>query len=396
LRILYISPRQCWPASNGARLREFHFLRALGSRWDVTYLYLEDPAGPKLTAADLPFCREIIGVPKPVTYGLFNLARGIAGRWPLPVLNYGSKDMRAAVESALRKRDYDLVHLDSIHMVRAESIAGSSRCVYNWHNIESEVMERYSQSERNQAKAWYARRTAKKMETLERSILASARGHVVCSERERDRLRLLAPAARIEVVENGVDTASFSPAAAPGSALVFVGTMDYFPNVDAAVSFARGVWPKVRQQFPHLTLAIVGANPAEAVRALADVDGVTVTGTVPDVRPYYRDAFAAIVPLRSGGGTRLKILEAMAAGVPVISSTLGAEGLAVSPHREILIADPDRPEEWVRSIASLFLSPEQRARIIEAARSLVVGRYDWEVVGRRLADLYLSWSGKTR
>jgi len=393
LRILFISPRQCWPASNGARLREFHFLRALGARWDVSYLYFEDPAGPRLTLSDLPFCREITGIPKPATYGAANLVRGLLGRWPLPVLNYSSHEMDAAVRGALDARDYDFVHLDSIHMTRAEPIAGSSRCVYNWHNIESEVITRYSDIEAN-PKAWYARRTARKMRSLERSILHSAFGHLVCSDRERDQLRSIAPEARIEVIENGVDVASFIPANKPGSSLVFVGAMDYFPNIEAAVSFARTVWPDLRRRFPSLTLAIVGANPVPQVCALSGLEGVTVTGTVPDVRPYYRDALAAIVPLRSGGGTRLKVLEAMAAGVPVISSTLGAEGLAVSPDRDILIADPDRPEEWIRFVSALLDSPELRSRIVSAGRDLTVRRYDWGFLGRRLSDLYESWRPK--
>lgn len=377
-------------------MREFHFLRALGTRWDVTYLYFEDPAGPRLSSDHLPFCREITGIPKPATYGLVNLARGLVGPWPLPVLNYWSNEMEAAIRRAIDARPCDLVHLDSIHMIRAESIAGSSRCVYNWHNIESEVLARYARVERNLAKAGYARRTARKMQSLERSILHSAFGHLVCSGRERDQLRRIAPGARIEVIENGVDTTSFTPANGPGTSLVFVGTMDYFPNVEAAVSFARTVWPALRRQFPNLTLAIVGANPVPEVRALAEVEGVTVTGTVPDVRPYYRDALAAIVPLRTGGGTRLKILEAMAAGVPVISSTLGAEGLAVSPDADILIAEPDRPEEWIRFVSALSDSPELRARIVSAGRELAVSRYDWEVVGRRLSDLYESWRPRDR
>ena len=219
---------------------------------------------------------------------------------------------------------------------------------------------------------------------LERSVLHSAFGHLVCSAREQKQLRSIAPQARIEVIENGVDAASFTPANEPGSSLVFVGTMDYFPNIEAAVSFARTVWPVLCRRFPRLTLAIVGANPVPEIRALSELEGVTVTGTVPDVRPYYRDAFAAIVPLRSGGGTRLKVLEAMAAGVPVISSTLGAEGLAVSPDRDILMADPGHPEEWVRFVETLFDSPDLRSRIIAAGRDLAVRRYDWEVVGRRL------------
>ena len=129
--------------------------------------------------------------------------------------------------------------------------------------------------------------------------------------------------------------------------------MDYNANVDAVTSFAQRIWPILRQRFPDLQLWIVGANPPPAVVQIGKLEGVTVTGTVPDVRPYYRDALAAIVPLRTGGGTRLKILEAMAAGVPVVSTPLGAEGLPVTPGKNILFADPDDSETWIRQMEYL-------------------------------------------
>ena len=134
--------------------------------------------------------------------------------------------------------------------------------------------------------------------------------------------------------------------------------MDYPANIEAIVRFAHTVWPVVRSQMKDLTLSIVGSCPTATVESLANLPGVEVTGTVPDVRPYYRDALAAVVPLRTGGGTRLKILEAMAAGVPVISSTLGAEGLAVTPDSDILISDPDDPQGWVGNLTKLAQSEE--------------------------------------
>src|SRR5262249_18577619 len=152
--------------------------------------------------------------------------------------------------------------------------------------------------------------------------------------RERAQLSAIEPRARIAVVENGVDTERFASAqsSTPGVCrdFIFVGNMDYYPNIEAAVSFATNIWPQLRSRIRDTRLAIVGANPTTAVHTLSRIPGVTVTGTVPDVRPYYGNALAAIVPLRTGGGTRLKILEAMAASVPVVSTPMGAEGLEVT------------------------------------------------------------------
>jgi glycosyltransferase involved in cell wall biosynthesis len=164
--------------------------------------------------------------------------------------------------------------------------------------------------------------------------------------------------------------------------------MNYHPNVNGIVPFARVVWPRIRERFPAWRLTIIGSNPAPAVVELKTEAGIEVAGGVPDVRPYYREAFAAVVPLRTGMGTRLKILEAMAAGVPVVSTSIGAEGLAVTSGKELLIADTD--EQWLPALASLC-DPARRAAIVEAGRALVRSRYDWSIVGETLRAVYGQW-----
>src|SRR5580658_7551963 len=188
MRILFLSPRQPLPAVSGAKLREYHFLRALGPSAELTYLYFADPGTPPLTVGDLPFCRDVAGIPKPPAYGLGNNIRGILGRWPLPILNYTSSEMSAAVANAVASRAFDIIHLDSIHMIRYALAAieqqPSLRAIYNWHNIESEAMRRYAAITTSPARRWYAGYTAAKLERLERSILRTAFGHIVCSQRE--------------------------------------------------------------------------------------------------------------------------------------------------------------------------------------------------------------------
>jgi polysaccharide biosynthesis protein PslH len=394
VRILFLSPRQCWPALSGAKLREYHLARAL-SRWaELTYVYFSDAGDPPLTPADLPFASHIVAVPKPQVYGPWKLVRGIAGRWPLPVLNYTSPQMTEALSHL--DADYDLVHFDSIHMIRyAEVFKKPQRIIYNWHNIESEAMRRYAQSTPSRPRRIYANLTARKLEALECEILKSAFGHIVCSDREREQLHRIAPSARVKVIENGVDCAYFAGLnSEPASKrIVFVGKMDYYPNIEAIIGFAHTTWPQVRAQLKDLALTIVGANPTAAVQSLAAIPGVEVTGTVPDVRPYYRDAMAAVVPLRTGGGTRLKILEAMAAGVPVISSPLGAEGLTVTTGVDILISDPDDHASWVRNLTELAQSNERGNQIAAKALELVQTRYDWNTLGQNLIDTYEAWLG---
>lgn len=392
MRILFVSPRQALPTNSGAKLRDFHLARSLAARNELTYVHYFDPGEPP--SWDGLGAQAVISIPRPRGYTAAKLIRGVFGRWPLSVENYTSPQMHAELSRIASARQFNLVHLDAIQLAAHEPVFASLglRTVYDWHNIESELMERFADNIGSLAKRLYARYTARRLRGLEAAILRSALGHIVCSERERDQLLALAPKARVAVIPNGVDTSAFASTQGPEQPdrLIFVGSMNYHANIDAASQFVNGVWPRLRARFPNLRFTIVGANPVPAVQALQSVDGVEVTGTVPDIRPYYAQAIASLVPLTVGGGTRLKILEAMAAGVPVISSPIGAEGLAVNPGSDILIASD--PAGWESSIASL-LDSETSRKLAAAGRDLAEKHYDWNMIGARLHDLYARWLG---
>jgi glycosyltransferase involved in cell wall biosynthesis len=171
----------------------------------------------------------------------------------------------------------------------------------------------------------------------------------------------------------------------PGNTLLFVGSMDYHANADAVTFFAQNAWPAISKKFPSLKFVIVGRSPGREVRMLAS-DKIQVTGTVDDVRPFYANALAVIVPLRVGGGTRLKILEAMAAGVPVISTTIGAEGILAQHGREIFLADST--EQTIDALELLVRDPALWRSMAEAGRLLATKHYDWASIGDRLYNVY--------
>jgi glycosyltransferase involved in cell wall biosynthesis len=208
----------------------------------------------------------------------------------------------------------------------------------------------------------------------------------VTSERERARLQARNPAAEIHVIPNGVDVQYFGAEepnpGLPRTSLLFAGSMDYSANIDAVVWFVDNMWLELRRQHPAMSFAIVGRDPTPVVRALAH-DRVNVTGTVPDVRPYYSGALAAVVPLRIGSGTRLKILEAMAAGIPVISTKLGAEGLDLEDGTHLLLADSAR--EMIAAVNRLASSPELWLHLSRSGREVVSRLYDWRALTE---DLY--------
>ncbi len=420
-RILYFAPNECWPRNTGAKLRNYYLAREMARNARLSYLCFSegyaapvaDPAAKSYT--DEPadslenVCEQVSIVLRERGYTLSKMIRGALGRTPLTVLNYTTNAMARELERLLYKQDFDIVQVEGHHLASYVPIIRSARSrpvmVCDWHNIDSEVMRRYSEHAPSALHRLYAKVTARSIAAMERRLLNEFDAHIVVSERDREHLRELAPDARVFVIDNGVDVNHHSEKnieeahrswissrhlseeyAGKRNRIVFVGSMDYHANIDACAHFAREVWPEARRQNPDLVFTIVGRKPAESIRALAGLPGIEVTGTVEDVRPFYREALAAVVPLRVGGGSRLKILESMAAGVPVISTRLGAEGIRATDGEDILMAET--PKEFCRAISAVSENDLLRQRLARAARSFVSARYDWSALGSSLLNLH--------
>jgi glycosyltransferase involved in cell wall biosynthesis len=352
---------------------------------------------------DLSGPLEIRTVLRENRYRTSDLVRGAFGRLPFTVLNFTRAAMKAELARLGDKRRFDIAQIEGVqfagYLPLLRRCAGAVVC--DWHNIESEILLRYSESERHPARKAYARLMALRLRHFERRFLDECDMHVAVSERDRGALeeRTARP---VHVIHNGVDVAYFSESemrrscvGVPDGArrrLLFVGAMDYHANADAALSFARESWPEIRAQVPEAVFTIVGREPLPAVRRLAILPGIEVTGTVADVRPYYAESFACVVPLRVAGGTRLKILESMAAGVPVISTSRGAEGLSARPGIEFLLADG--AAEMCQCAVQLHRNPEKAATLAGAGRRLVAERYDWPVLARKWMELLTGLAGR--
>jgi sugar transferase (PEP-CTERM/EpsH1 system associated) len=395
MHLLQFAPRVCWPLDTGAKLRNYHLARVLAERAQVRLLAFTDHE-QSFAGLENPY-EQVTAVQRSPGYTFLKILRGALGRTPLPVLNYTTNTMKETLERILGENHFDIVQVESIHLMTYLPIITTARqrplMICDWHNIESELMSRYGEREPNILKRAYAGKTARLMSQFERRAMHDFDAHIAVSQRDAQQLRNLNSDARVFVIENGVDTAYYEEAAVSGAnaaskpnRIVFVGSMDYHANIDGAVSFARDVWPGLRDRHPELIFTIVGRDPAPEVRALATHPGIEVTGTVDDVRPSYREALTAVVPLKIGGGSRLKILEAMAARVPVVSTTLGAEGLDVHDGKDILIADTN--EQLAEKIVSVIESEELRQRLSAAGRALVSERYDWSTLGASLFEVY--------
>ena len=388
LRIAWIKVGGLWPLDRGGRLRSFHMISQLARRHRVTVLTTHaadaDPAG---LAAALPGCERILSLPHHMPKrDSARFALALARSWlsPLPV------DLWRTRVPALRAATAELLHAGAVDLCVADFLAampniptgGRAPVLLFAHNVEHMIWKRLAETERRPWRRALLELEWRKMRRWEAAACARAAFTVAVSEPDRAQLAALAPRARVAAVPTGVDTEYF---AADGIAerparLVFTGSMDWYPNEDAILHFIDAILPAIRREVPAVSLTVAGRHPSPRLRAAAERAGVTVTGTVPDVRPYIEEAQVYVVPLRVGGGTRLKIFEALAMGKAVVSTSTGAEGLPLVPGEHF--ARADTPEEFAATVVSLLHQPARRGRLGRAGRRLVEGRYSWARVAR--------------
>lgn len=389
MRVLQFAPRAPWPLDTGAKLRNYHLGRVLATRARVSLLAFSERVADETDLTSV--YEQVATVHRGGGYSFTKILRGAMGRTPLPLLNYTSREMKQALARVLAENEFDVVQVESFHLMNYLPVIRAARhetlVVCDWHNIESDLMRQYAGSVKNTPRKAYAQRTARLMSDFERRALDNFDAHIAVSEHDVQRLRQVNNKAQVLVIENGVDVDYYRAVKdRERTRVVFVGSMDYHANVEGVVDFARNVWPVVHQRNSGLRFTIVGRDPIPAVRELTSIAGIEVTGTVDDVRPYYAEAVAAIVPLNVGGGSRLKILEAMAAGVPVVSTSRGAEGLHVQHGENIVLVDANA--KLAEALVTVIDDQELRKRIIKGGHVLAQERYDWSQLGAALFNYY--------
>lgn len=377
MRTLVLAGETPLPATSGMRLRMLHLARQLGSAAEVEVAAL----GAVEPAPSEPF--RLIGVPHRV-----GRARALAGSLTAPYM--AAKASSGPLGELASQGDWSTVQAEFPWMVPAGLRSGAT-VILDAHNVESDLLTSMAEVETRPAHRARWRWEAAKMRRYEAEM--AQRAAAVCATSDADAAAFEGLGARrVVVVPNGVDTTSV-PHAQPanGNALVYVGHFGYQPNQVAARELAEEILPRVRAEVPDASLTLVGRDPGPAVRRLTG-PGVEVTGSVPEVLPHLRAARVLVVPLRSGSGTRLKVLEAMAAGVPVVSTPLGVAGIELRDGEHVLLAESAAglAEQAVRVIRDDALA----ARLSAAGRELVEGRYDWSAVARPLIALHEELAGR--
>lgn len=377
MRILVLAHRFPYPPTTGDKVRAYHVVRHLAASHAVTLACLVDEPlpGPTLAAFRqwVPDVEHVV-IPRRRhrIQALLRLATGGSA-----TLGYfESAALRQRLDARLRRDAFDLIYVSSSSMAQYVPQPVPAPVVVDFVDVDSDKWAQYAAHRPFPASLVYGLESRR----LRRAELAAARLATRClvaTGEEQRLLRAIAPGASCTVVPNGVDLDYFVPAPSRADVptIVFTGAMDYFPNADAVTCFAQTVFPRVRRACPSARFVIVGKNPAPAVRRLGSLDGVQVTGSVPDVRPYLREAWVAVAPLRVARGVQNKVLEAMAAGLPVVATAKALQGLDARPGRDLEVEDD--AERQAAATVRLLRDATSRARLGGAARRFVEAHHAW-------------------
>ena len=403
MKILWLNSGLLLPLDKGGKLRTWHVMRHLAARHEITYLSFEDASQTEADRIGMQeVCVRLETVPRTDadkgTWRFYaDAARYLTDSAPYAVAKYRSQAYADRLRQLLAGHAFDLVVCD--FLPPAVNMPRNLPCpsVLFTHNVEAEIWRRHAENAANPLSRALMAQQHRRMLRFEAGALARFDLVLAVSESDARTFARLYPGALrgpVHVVQTGVETGFFtpSPAAAVPTHMVFTGSMDWLPNEDGMTYFCREILPRIRQMEPDASLSIVGRAPTPAVRKLAEVPGVEVTGRVDDVRPYIARGAVYVVPLRIGGGTRLKIFEAMSMAKAVVSTTVGAEGLPVTSGHDIELAD--EPSRFAHAVVRLMRDAGARRALESAARQLVMERYDWSAVGRDFERALLRAAGK--
>jgi sugar transferase (PEP-CTERM/EpsH1 system associated) len=390
MKILWVNSDFLYPATRGGQIRTLETLKRLNQRHEIHYAALYRSAAGALERS-AEYCSRAYPIPHDVpadfTPGFFRqLCESRLSRLPVAILRYRSRALERQVAALLRAEKFDAVVCD--FLTSAANVPDPGGAVLFQHNVESTIWKRHAEHGRTPLHRAYFRRQYERMLRYEKHVCQAVKRVVAVSDGDASTMRTLYGVQGVEAVPTGVDIDYFTPPKPrePEVDLVFVGSMDWRPNIDGMRWFAAEILPLIRRRRAACTLAIVGRSPSPEILRLAQDDpSVRVTGTVGDIRPYLWESAVSIVPLRIGGGTRLKIYEAMAARIPVVSTTIGAEGLDVLDGENIAVADS--PDGFAERCLALLEDAEARRKQSEAAWEMVSACYSWEVVARRFEQL---------
>lgn len=349
---------------------------------------------PEIARKDLEqYCKRVIIIPHYIDgHGIRKYAwllKSLFSKVPFSVYLFRSEIIREKILALIATCGISVVHADTLGLMEDMLDKIEILKVLNHHNIESDMMYRRSRKESNPVIKTSLKHEAKCLREYEKKFCPAYDMNITVSDLDNERLKDINESIICSTIENGVDCNyyKYHPRSGNCSGLIFAGSLDWYPNADALLFFCRDIWPGLKRLHKGLTFTVIGKNPPDKLRLLMEGDkDIYFKGYVPDVRPYIRDSMIFVSPFRDGGGTRLKILDAMSQGIPVVSTALGCEGINISEGGNILIADT--ADDFISKISDLLTMPDLADQLSKGGRALVEKQYSFEVLGRKMRDLY--------
>ena len=412
MRILFLCLRCPYPPQRGDRIRSYNFIKQLSKRHDITLVFFAESESDIEAVKHLqPFCERVEWVKFSPSFASINTAIHCLSRIPLQVHYWYSPQMQRKINQLLAEENFQLIHAQLFRMgqyvIKTEGIAK----VLDLCDSLALNLSRRAELDCT-PKRFLVKLEEKRVRRYEVEIMKAFDSGTVVAHFDRDYLLNQDNSLNLSVVPMGVDLKYFQPLKVNNDSngadvtekqnmtltvqedfaddrsknLLFTGTMNYFPNSDAVIYFCNNVFPLIQKRYPDATFYIVGNHPTEQIRRLSDQKGVVVTGYVPDIRPYFEKASVFVAPLRAGSGIQTKNLEAMAMGIPIVTTSIGAMGLEAETDTELLIADT--PETFAERVIYLIENPEIRQNLANAGRKRVEASYDWQVLVNRLEQVY--------
>lgn len=385
MRVLFVSHTALGPEGSGSVKRNFFLWKAAAERHRTRVLILDrDPEFPRRYGSACTAVTVLDTGNRGWRRVLRTLLYVFTG-WSA-VRQWHRGRIQKAIDALCAPETPDIIHL-STPLLRSFRYPAGVPIVADAHNVEHETLRRIGARSSSVTRRILYTAFAMRVRSEETRSLGRCAAVLATSHRDKRLFQAMAPGVRVNVVPNGVDGDALAgyAAARKGGALVFTGVLDYPPNEEGILLFLGEMYPLIRQRIPEATLTIVGPSPSAEILRHTSAH-VTVTGWVPDVRPYLAEAAVAVVPLYAGGGTRLKILEAMALGAPVVSTTVGCEGLEVRHGEHLLVAD--EAQAFADAVCDVLCDQDLRRRLTAAAREKVRRRYDWRILGRNMESTY--------
>jgi glycosyltransferase involved in cell wall biosynthesis len=392
MRILWVKAGKLLPVDTGGKIRSFNILKYL-ARWNQTTLlsYYAGPCDDRYEDELVRCFPGAIAVParlpqKTSVKGLSSYVGGLFSPLPYAVYKHTSAEVRSRISSLLASGSFDVAVCDFLAPAANFDLSSGVPIVMFEHNVEAILWQRQAANQRNPITRLLYQLEAAKMLRYESDVICSFDHIVAVSDTDASWFRRRIGPSGVGIVPTGVDTRCYTRpqhGTPDNHLIVFVGSMDWEPNVDAVLHFCNAILPSVRELIPEVRFRIVGRNPGTAVRRLASAS-IEITGSVDSVIPHLLEAAVVVVPLRAGGGTRLKILEAMAMGKAVVSTTIGAEGLDLKDGSEIILAD--QPTSFAHAVVGLLRSKKDR-RFIEENAAAVAHKRDWENAAAMFHDM---------